>query len=129
MALVTTFRGLLVGNNPTTKAATMTPAACQRWASDFDKLIRLDGRDPPTIEAVMRWAQADTFWRANILSPAKLRAKWDTLWLQMQRPMEGKRNGTTRGRTPTDTHPPGGYTWDEFNAKYPGEHIQQPGLS
>jgi hypothetical protein len=96
--LVTTLRGLIIGNNPTARAAKMTVRECDNWAEDFERLIRIDGRDPPTIEAVMRWAQADPFWKANILSPKKLREKWDTLWLQMQRPeKQGGNNGKARG--------------------------------
>ena len=96
--LVTTLRGLIIGNNPTARAAKMTVRECDNWAEDFERLIRLDGRDPPTIERVMRWAQSDQFWRANILSPKKLREKWDTLWLQMQRPeKQGGNNGKARG--------------------------------
>jgi len=118
--LVTTLRGLIVANNPTARAAKMGAVEQQKWAEEFDRMIRLDGRDPPTIERVMRWAQADEFWKANILSPAKLRQKWDTLWLQMQRPVrEVPRNGTATRRGPElDPAPDGGYSWDEFNAKY-----------
>lgn len=54
----------------------------QRWAGDIDLLIRLDGQEPSTVEEVIRWSQQDGFWRANILSGAKLREKWDTLVAQ-----------------------------------------------
>lgn len=32
--------------------------------------------------ALFKWANADSFWHSNVLSPAKLREKWDTLTLQ-----------------------------------------------
>jgi len=56
----------------------------QAWAKDLDRAIRLDGRAPERIEAVIRWCQADPFWQANILSTAKLREKFDQLELKME---------------------------------------------
>ena len=56
----------------------------QVWASDFDKLIRIDGREPERIKEVLTWSQADTFWCSNILSPIKLRAKWGQLTEKMK---------------------------------------------
>lgn len=54
------------------------------WARDMDRLIRLDGREPERIEAVLRWCQCDPFWQNNILSPAALRKHFDRLELQMR---------------------------------------------
>jgi len=54
------------------------------WARDIDRMIRLDGRDPQQIEAVLRWCQADAFWQSNILSGAALRRHFDRLELKMQ---------------------------------------------
>ena len=34
----------------------------------------------------MEFSQKDLFWKSNILSPKKLREKYDTLWLQKDRP-------------------------------------------
>lgn len=59
------------------------------WCSHVERMIRLDGRSPERIEAVIRWSQADPFWQANILSTAKLREKFDTLEMQMQKPANG----------------------------------------
>ena len=55
-----------------------------RWVRDVDRLIRLDGRGPERVEAVIRWCQGDSFWQNNILSPAALRKHFDRLELQMQ---------------------------------------------
>ena len=35
---------------------------------------------------VFKWANADQFWQTNVMSPAKLREKWDTLKAQMNQP-------------------------------------------
>lgn len=53
------------------------------WASDMDKLIRIDKRQVAQIEAVIRWCQEDSFWYKNILSPQKLRKQYDKLVLQL----------------------------------------------
>jgi len=54
------------------------------WATDIDKIYRIDGRDWPTIEAVIRWAKGDPFWRSNIISGKKLREKFPQLYAKMQ---------------------------------------------
>ena len=61
------------------------PNITEKWVGDMDRLMRLDGRTADQVEACIRWSQANPFWRANILSPAKLRAKYDTMRLQAQR--------------------------------------------
>jgi len=54
-----------------------------QWAGEIDRMIRLDGRSPERIEAVIRWCVRDPFWSVNILSAAKLRKHFDRLELQM----------------------------------------------
>lgn len=58
----------------------------QKWADDIRKIIELDGRDKREVARVIVFAQQHDFWKANILSPAKLREKYSTLILQMNRP-------------------------------------------
>lgn len=53
------------------------------WAEDIRKIRELDKRTPTQIEAVIKWAQQDSFWSGNILSPAKLRKQFNTLVVQM----------------------------------------------
>jgi len=69
-----------------------------RWAVEIDRMIRLDGRRPERIEAVIRWCRADAFWQSNILSTAKLRKHVDRLELQMGRdaPQESLREQVAR---------------------------------
>lgn len=43
------------------------------WATDINKLVRLDGYDPKLVEAVIRWSQQDEFWRQNVRSGGALR--------------------------------------------------------
>lgn len=72
------------------------PTITCRWHTDLDRLHRIDGRAWPDIEAAIRWSQADPFWRANILSPAKLRAKYDQLRLAAMRPTRSHNGSKTR---------------------------------
>jgi phage replication O-like protein O len=56
----------------------------QAWAKDFELMIRRDKRDPERIRKVIAWAQSDLFWHSNILSPKKLREKFDQLEMKMK---------------------------------------------
>lgn len=76
------------------------PKVSAAWVTDMDRLIRLDGREPPDVERVIRWlADANDeiagFWQPNIRSPKTLRAKWD----QMREQYQQRRNGTRSQRT------------------------------
>lgn len=51
----------------------------------MDRLIRIDGRRPEVIEAAIEWIHGHEFWRSNVLSAPKLRAQFDTLYLQAER--------------------------------------------
>lgn len=62
-----------------------SPNITEKWVHDMDKIMRLDHRTPAEVEACIRWSQANDFWKANILSPTKLRAKFDTMRLQAER--------------------------------------------
>jgi phage replication O-like protein O len=64
----------------------------QVWANDIDLMMRRDKRSAENIERVIKWAQADhgdgtgrwKGWASNILSPGKLREKFDELELKMR---------------------------------------------
>lgn len=45
------------------------------WAKVYEDMLRLDKRSKDEIKAVCQWARTDSFWRANFLSPLKLRDK------------------------------------------------------
>lgn len=57
----------------------------QKWADEVRKTIELDGVTIEHYKQVLDWSQNDDFWQANILSTDKLRKKFDTIYLQMQR--------------------------------------------
>ena len=45
----------------------------QSFGEIYDKLVRIDKRNPDQIREVSRWARTDSFWQSNFLSPSKLR--------------------------------------------------------
>jgi hypothetical protein len=68
------------------------------WANEI-RLMRRDGEDR-TLEGIRQlfvWANSDSFWKSNILSPAKLREKWDQLQARRLNP-----NGNIAQTTPGD---------------------------
>lgn len=78
-SLARLLRDLINARSPTGKPLVPEKTNLQTWARQIDLMIRLDARDPPEIEAVIRWCQSDPFWRSNIMSTAKLREKYGTL--------------------------------------------------
>jgi len=50
-----------------------------KWANSVRLMREQDGRTDDDIRGLFQRVQADDFWRVNILSPDKLRAKWDDL--------------------------------------------------
>ena len=54
----------------------------EKWASEIRLMREKDNRDLKTIREVFIWANSDSFWRANILSPVKLREQFDRLVIQ-----------------------------------------------
>lgn len=50
-----------------------------RWANDFRLMREQDKRTPRGIVQLFEWVIKDPFWRANVLSPAKLREQYDQL--------------------------------------------------
>lgn len=55
------------------------------WATDIDKLIRLDKRTESEVRDVIVWSKNDDFWSPNIMSGKKLRMKFPMLFAQMSK--------------------------------------------
>lgn len=81
--------GLLQKLNPN-----ITPPNFERWANEVRLMREVDKRSHREICELFQWANRDPFWQANILSPAKLREKWDQLAMKK---LAANGNG---GRTP-----------------------------
>lgn len=91
MQLSVNLKTFILANNPKAKP----PENLQNWCAEFDKILRIDGRTYEDVAAVMAYSQKDTFWMANILSPNKLRAHFDKLYLQAG----SSRNKASPGRS------------------------------
>ena len=60
------------------------------WAKHIDLMIRIDKRTIDEIRGCINWSQQDSFWQNNILSTAKLRKQFDTLYLKAKGSKDGK---------------------------------------
>jgi len=81
VALTTRLAERIQANDP---KARVTPTSAA-WLKDMRLLVDRDGRTHEEVAAVIDWCQADSFWKSNILSPAKLRQKFTQLSLRMNR--------------------------------------------
>lgn len=69
----------------------------EQWAGELNKIVRIDGRTYEQVEWLIKWAQKDSFWQANILSPAKLRKQFDRLVIEVKRVAAKKSSGLNIG--------------------------------
>lgn len=83
--------------NPTIKKPNLS-----RWAADFDLLLRVDKRDEQQLGKVVSYALTG-FWRGKIMSPKKLREKYDTLTTQMLTDTDKQGKPTAAGLAAGDT--------------------------
>jgi len=79
-------------NDPLAKTP-KTEKQREKWANEFRLLVEKDKRPIEEIKGVLEWSQGDSFWKGNILSPAKLREKYPQLRLKMleKQDEQGKR--------------------------------------
>ena len=87
------------------------------WANDIRLMCSLDKRSHRQICELFNRANRDSFWCKNILSPAKLREKWDELVLKL--PAATTEASTRRVTPPTGQTPPGFMSAAEFVAQHP----------
>ncbi len=74
------FYKLILNNNPEHRKPNY-----QKWADDFRKLVELDKKDKDQVRQVMEYVQADDFEMVNVLSPVKLRKRYDNLYMKMSK--------------------------------------------
>ncbi|MFM5318754.1 hypothetical protein ACET9O_03645 [Aeromonas caviae] len=71
----------------------ITPTAIEpnwaQWANVIRLMRELDQRSHRDICELYDWVSRDTFWCANVLSPQKLRQKWDQLQAKRGNPSGG----------------------------------------
>jgi len=66
-------------NNPNHKEPNF-----QTWSDDIRKMIELDERTDEQVKYLMQWVQEDDFEMANVLSPSKLRKRFDQLVIKVK---------------------------------------------
>jgi len=93
------MRSCILENLPNAKVPEPTPDKLRRWAYDIDLMMRIDCRSPDEIRELIDWSHRDSFWKANILSPGKLREKWDMLVAHKKRNEERIRGSPTNLRS------------------------------
>jgi len=81
------LRKKILSHNPLRRLPPDDPGKLVKWCRDFDKMIRIDHIEADDIAAMIDWifdgeSKQSQFWRGNILSPAKLRAQYPTLFEQ-----------------------------------------------
>lgn len=59
------------------------PPNLDKWANDVRLMREIDERTDTEMRELYRRVNAHTFWRTNVLSPSKLREKWDDLQLKL----------------------------------------------
>lgn len=59
-------------------------AKLQKWAKEFDGILRIDKRSFEQVAALLQWLDvqkpkpgSEFLWRSHVLSPAKLRIRWN----------------------------------------------------
>lgn len=86
LKLVQLLIDLMIANNPDSSTIKhLTTERQEEWIRQCRLLRERDGKTPEQIEAIIRFSQADSFWKGNILSMPKLREKWDQLWMKAQK--------------------------------------------
>jgi hypothetical protein len=66
-------------NNPKYKEPNL-----QAWSNDIRKMMEIDDRTEDQIRYLMKWVQEDPFEMANVLSPVKLRKRFDQLVMKVK---------------------------------------------
>lgn len=73
----------------------------QKWAHTFHLLFDEDGIKPDLVHKIGEWAARDDFERSNVLSPSKLRERFDQLSLKYK----SSRSPKGKGNTPPPANP------------------------
>jgi hypothetical protein len=71
------------------------PKINKTWTDSARRMVDLDDREPERAANLMRWSQANTFWRKNILSMPTFREKYDQLRLAALEDWEKNKAGAS----------------------------------
>lgn len=98
-----------------------------KWADEIRLIRECDGRTHDDIARLFRWANLDSFWQSNILSPATLRKQWDKLTIRMSANGKTQHTGqpslaesATLARKECERILDGGDTFDSHDVEFMG---------
>jgi hypothetical protein len=69
------------------------PTVTKQWRDEARRMLDIDGRELDKVRNLIRWSQADGFWRKNILSMPKFRQRYDQLRLAALEDWEKRKPG------------------------------------
>ncbi|MFQ1273347.1 helix-turn-helix domain-containing protein, partial [Klebsiella pneumoniae] len=72
------------------------------WANEVRLMVMQDGRTHKQICSLFKRANKDSFWCKNVLSPSKLREKWDELSLKLSAPLNSSHQESSISRASFD---------------------------
>jgi predicted phage replisome organizer len=93
MELAQLLFSIMKVNNPNAKQPNF-----KSWANEFRLTMEMDNRSYQELDYLIRWSQKDSFWKTNILSPAKLRKQVD----QLELIIKTKKTELAQARSPAD---------------------------
>lgn len=99
------------------------PPITKTWRTECRRMLDIDKRDPAKAEALIRWCQADSFWRSNVLSMPTFRQKYDQLRLKALAEWEEQQNPTPNRAAA----PGGGIARINSHFRTPGASFGMPG--
>lgn len=91
----------IIAEKPDTRRP--TEAAFNGWVRDMHRLLAIDNRLPERVRDIIDWSTRDDFWAANVRSPAKLRAQFDRLEVELSR--RGRREASMTPRQRDEVNP------------------------
>jgi hypothetical protein len=95
MGLCTLLADLIEANG------SLRPAIGKGWLDAARLLLDKDGREYAAADRLIRWVQADEFWKGNVLSMGTFRTKYDQLRLAANSQLD-KRKGNKQPMTKAD---------------------------
>lgn len=86
---------LMQQNNPDVRKPNL-----DKWADEFRIIRERRKKSDEQVKYMIHWTQNDSFWKSNILSPSKLKDKWDSLVLRIQEENAKKKQQLAIGSKP-----------------------------
>ncbi|GGJ86174.1 hypothetical protein GCM10007063_05860 [Lentibacillus kapialis] len=79
LSMAESFYKKILDNNPNNKKPDF-----EKWANEIRLMMERDGRNEEQITYLMNWVQQDDFEMSNVMSPDKLRKRFDQLIMKVK---------------------------------------------